>query len=367
VSTSWDIAREAGVSQATVSRVLNDDPRVADATRQRVRAVIERRGYEPNAIARGLATRRSQLVGVIVSDITNPFYPELLEAITQRLGERGLKMILFNAWQQDENDVVKLLLGHRVDGIIFTSALLDSTLVRDLVARRFPLVLANRYVDEVPCDAVLGNNAQGAEQAAQHLLDLGHRKIAAIVGHTRSSTSRDRMRAFRTTLVRAGVSIREEFTRDGEFRFELAYAETLALLRLPDPPTAIFCVNDLMALGAMSAAKHLGIAVPEQVSILGFDDIPMASWDVFRLTTVRQPLPEMARAAVDLLASRVIDVDRTPQTLVFASSLVNRATTAPPAFGARRAAPRSMQEATGAGAGTGADLPAAGPLDPSVG
>ena len=329
MSTSWDIAREAGVSQATVSRVLNDDPRVADATRQRVQAVIERWSYEPNAIARGLATRRSQLIGVIVSDITNPFYPELLEAIAQRLGERGLKMILFNAWQQDESDVVKLLLGHRVDGIIFTSALLDSTLVRDLVARRFPLVLANRYVYEVFCDSVLSNNADGAEQAARHLLDLGHRRIALIVGHPRSSTSRDRMRAFRATLAGQGVSIEKDLTRDGQFRFEVAYAETLALLRLPDPPTAIFCVNDLMALGAVSAAKHLGVAVPEQVSILGFDDIPMASWDVFRLTTVRQPLPEMARAAVDLLAGRVIDVDRTPETLMFACTLVERATTAP--------------------------------------
>ena len=329
MSTSWDIAREAGVSQATVSRVLNDDPRVADATRQRVQAVIERWGYEPNAIARGLATRRSQLIGVIVSDITNPFYPELLEAIAQRLGERGLKMILFNAWQQDESDVVKLLLGHRVDGIIFTSALLDSTLVRDLVARRFPLVLANRYVDEVFCDSVLSNNADGAAQAARHLLDLGHRRIALIAGHPRSSTSRDRMRAFRATLADQGVSIEKDLTRDGQFRFEVAYAETLALLRLPDPPTAIFCVNDLMALGAVSAAKHLGVAVPEQVSILGFDDIPMASWDVFRLTTVRQPLPEMARAAVDLLAGRVIDVDHTPETMMFACTLVERATTAP--------------------------------------
>lgn len=315
-----------------MSRVLNDDPRVADATRRRVRAVIERHGYEPNAIARGLATRRSQLVGVVVSDITNPFYPELLEAIGQHLGGRGLKMILVNAWQQQEADVAKLLLGHRVDGIIFTSALLDSTLVHDLVRRRFPLVLANRYVDEVSCDTVLGDNAQGAEQAARHLLDLGHRRIAVIDGHSRSSTSRDRLRAFRSALDSRGVSVPEELVAAGEFRFELSYAATLALLRLPDPPTAIFCVNDLMALGALSAAKHVRVAVPEQLSILGFDDIPMASWDVFRLTTVRQPIPEMASAAVDLLAGRVIDVDRTPRTLVFASSLVERATTAyPPA------------------------------------
>jgi len=315
------------VSQATVSRVINDDPRVAPSTRERVRQVIKRVGYEPNAIARGLVTSRTDLVGVVVSDITNPFYPELLEALGARLAERELKMLLFNAWGQDEQDVVRLLLGQRVDGIIFTSALLDSSVVREVAERGLPVVLANRGVDGIDCDCVRGDNDTGARAAAEHLLALGHRRIGVVVGIGRSSTSRDRLNGFRDALARGGVSLPDELMAYGEFRYDRAYDETLRLLRLADPPTALFCVNDLMAFAALSAAVHEGVHVPERLSVVGFDDIPMASWDAFQLTTVRQPLEEMATEAVDILVERIREPDRAPRTLIFASNLVVRATT----------------------------------------
>ena len=193
MATSSDIARAAGVSQSTVSRVLNGDPRVARQTRDRVAGVIEQIGYTPNGVARGLVTRRTQLVGVVVSDVTNPFYPELLEAIEHQLTKHGLKMILSNAGERPEDAYMRVLEEHRVDGIVFTAAKMDSEAVRTLARRRFPIVVANRSVDGVECDSVTGDNEPGARAAAQHLLDLGHRRIGILSGHPEASTSRDRL------------------------------------------------------------------------------------------------------------------------------------------------------------------------------
>jgi LacI family transcriptional regulator len=328
--TSSDIAKEAGVSQATVSRVLNGDPRVAKQTRRRVSDVIERLGYTPNAIARGLVTRRSNLVGVPIADVTNPFYPELLEAIAGQLSGHGLKMVFSNSGGQPEEAYTRLLVEQRVDGIIFTSALLDSPTVRSLAERRFPMVLANRYVDGVECDVVVGDNHGGARAAAEHLLELGHRRIAVLLGHPAASTGRDRLAGFRAAVEEAGIELDAALLRPGGYSYDAAYAETLALLELERPPTALFCLNDVMAFGALNAARRARAAVPRDLSVVGFDDIRMSAWEAFELTTIRQPLAEMARTSVDLLAQRVEAPASSSRRLVFPSLLVRRSTTGPP-------------------------------------
>jgi LacI family transcriptional regulator, galactose operon repressor len=327
VITSIDIAREAGVSQTTVSRVLNGDPRVAKSTRKRVVDAIERRGYTPNAIARGLVTSRTNLVGVVISDIMNPFYPELLEAIVAQLSEHGLKTVFSNASGQPEDVYTRLLVEQRVDGMIVTSALLDSATVRRLAEQRFPIVLANRYVDGVECDTVSGDNRGGARAAAEHLLELGHERIAILVGHPQSSTSRDRFSGFREAVEEAGIELDPALVRPGGYRYDAAYAETLRLFELAAPPTAVFCLNDLMAFAALNAARSARVAVPEDLSVIGFDDIRMSSWQAFELTTVRQPLAEMARTSVDLLAQRVEAPGSSFRQIVFPSRLVPRRTT----------------------------------------
>jgi LacI family transcriptional regulator len=329
MATSWDIAKAAGVSQSTVSRVLNGDPRVARQTRERVAGVIERLGYTPNGVARGLATRRTNLVGVVVSDVTNPFYPELLEAIEDQLTEHGLKMILSNAGDRPEDSYMRVLEEHRVDGIVFTAAKADSEAVRMLARRRFPIVVANRCVDGVECDSVTGDNDAGARTAAQHLLDLGHRRIGVLSGHPDASTSRDRLAGFVNALASAGADIDPDLVRVGWYSYEVAYREAVELLTLDAPPTAIFCLNDLMAFAALNAAGALGRDVPRELSVVGFDDIRMASWERFQLTTVRQPLAEMARTSADLVAQRIQSPDAPYQRLVFPSLLVRRRTTAP--------------------------------------
>jgi LacI family transcriptional regulator len=330
VATSSDIAREAGVSQATVSRVLNGDPRVAPATRLRVMEVVERLGYTPNAIARGLVTQKTDLVGVVISDVMNPFYPELLEAIAERLARHGLKMILFNAGGRDDDVYTRLLLEQRVDGIIFTSPRRDSAMVRDLARRGFPLVLTNRFVENVKCDMAIGDNRGGAQEVGEHLLALGHRRMAVITGDPRASTSHERLESFRAKLAAAGVRLADEMVVSGGFNAERAYRCAEELLKHGNRPTAIACLNDLMAFGALNAARRLGVRVPEDVSIVGFDDVWMAAWESFELTTVHQPLAEMARASVELLTARLANPKREVRRLVFPATLVVRKTTGPP-------------------------------------
>ena len=338
--TSSDIAREAGVSQATVSRVLNGNAKVAPATRDRVLAVIERHGYSPSALARGLVTNRSQLVGVMVADITNPFYPEFIEAIGESLAARDLRMLFYNGGLGEEDAYVRLLLEHRVEGMIFTSALRSSQPVRRLAEDRFPIVLTNRSVDGADCDVVVGDNQAGAQAAAQHLLGLGHRRIGLITGHDEASTSVDRAAAFGAELDAAGVELPAQLVRDAAFDQATARRVAVEMLTLPEPPTALLCVNDLMAFGAMNAARSLGLQVPADVSVMGFDDIRMAGWEAFRLTTVRQPLAEMARASVRLLNDRINDRARQPQRLVYPSDLIVRDTTGVAAGARRRAGER---------------------------
>jgi LacI family transcriptional regulator len=339
----------AGVSQATVSRVLNGGGSVAAGTRRRVLDAVQELGYTPNAIARGLVTRRTQLVGVIVSDVTNPFYPEFLEASGEVFADRGFRMVFHNA-AKDEGDeeLTRLLLEQRVDGILFLSAELESAAVRRLAERRFPMVLANRYVDGVVCDSVLTDNRAGAAAVARHLLELGHKRIAVIAGHDRASTSRDRVEAFRAELAEAAVHLTDELVVEAGFRYDQAYEETRRLLALPVSrrPTAIFCVNDLMAFGAVNAARSARIGVPEALSVVGFDAVPISGWEAFRLTTVRQPLAEMAVAAADLLIERIRDVRRAPRTTTFPSTLIVRDTTA-------RLQPRKSRRPTRATVETG--------------
>ncbi len=331
MSTSSDVAKAAGVSQSTVSRVINSAAEVAPATRLRVLRVIEDMGYTPNALASALVTSRTGLIGVVVSDLTNPFYPEFVEAVTAHLAKFDLKMVFFNAGvttDREDDDFIRMLLGQRVDGIIFASAVRDSNLVKQMAERGFPIVVANRYADGLKCDSAVGENRAGAAAVAKHLAKLGHVNIGVVCGYASASTSRDRLEGFCDGMRASGVEVHDRLIRVGNFDADVAATETTFLLDSDVPPTAIFCLNDAMAFGALNAIRARGMSVPRDISVVGFDDVRMASWDVFNLTTVHQPLAEMARASVDLLARRIANPSRDPQHLVFPTTLVERGTTA---------------------------------------
>jgi LacI family transcriptional regulator len=327
--TSRDIAREAGVSQPTVSRALRGDPRVAPATAALVQATARRLGYVPDAAAQSLITRRTGTVAIVVADITNPFYPELVEALHDDLGRANYRTVLLNE-RTDARGVDTLMRAGVVDGAIVATATLDDrtrTLLRD---ERAPIVQLVREVDGVDRDAVVSDNPGGAALAAELLARLGHTSIGQISGPADTSTARDRDKGFAAALQRLDVPLDPARKRAGEYAHRTGYQGCLELRDLTDPPTAIFCGNDVIALGALDAARRRDIAVPDQLSIVGFDDISLAGWESFRLTTVRQPLAQMAHAAVQALLRRIDGDDGEPRRTVFPTELIQRATTGPP-------------------------------------
>jgi LacI family transcriptional regulator, galactose operon repressor len=331
--TSHDIAREVGVSQSTVSRALRGDPRVDPATAARVLRVAELRGYMPNASARSLVTRRTRTIAVVVADIKNPFYPELVEALHEALGRSGYRMVLVNERTdtRGQSGLAELYRDGGADGAVFVSVTIEQRVAELLTTSPVPSVLLNRDVAGADVDRVMADNPGGAAEVADLLYGLGHRRIGYISGPENTSTSRDREAGLSKALAQRGVPLSPELRRVGEFTHHSGYQWATELLDRPDRPTAIFCANDVVAFGALDAARNLRIEVPGAVSIVGFDDIPMASWGAFALTTVRQPLTDMARDAARILIERVegnAELER--QRLVFPTHLVQRSTTGPP-------------------------------------
>jgi LacI family transcriptional regulator len=328
--TSRDIAREAGVSQPTVSRALRGDPRVAPATAALVHITARRLGYVPHAPAQTLITRRTGTIAIVVADITNPFYPELVEAIHDELSRADYRTVLINE-RTDARGVDTLMRAGVVDGAIVATATLDERTRTLLNEERAPIVQLVREVDGVQRDAVVSDNRGGGTLVAELLASLGHRRIGLISGPADTSTARDREAGFTAALERLGHPLEPALRRAGEFAHHTGHQWCLELLDLPEPPTAIFCGNDVIALGAIDAARRRGVAVPGALSIVGYDDISLAGWESFRLTTVRQPLAEMAHEAVRALLRRVEGADDDPpRRIVFPTEIIQRATTAPP-------------------------------------
>jgi LacI family transcriptional regulator len=327
--TSHDVALEAGVSQPTVSRALRGDPRVTDATRRRVLQAADRLGYVTSDRGRSLSTRRTSRIGVVVEDLDNPFYLELLDVLHERLERADVRMIVLTPQRNDPERVERLVDGS-IDGAILTTTHLDSPIPAQLRSRRFPFVLLNRTVDDPAYASCAVDNRAGAIRLAEETLRAGHRAIAAVFGPETTSTGRDREAGIRAVLAGAGVPLPAERTRRGRFTFESGHRGCAELLAARDRPTAVLCANDVVAFGAINAARGLGLAVPDDVSITGFDDIAMAAWEVFRLTTVRQDLRRMAETAVDLVLGLVDDPQAEPERIVLPADLVPRATLAPP-------------------------------------
>jgi len=327
--TSHDVALEAGVSQPTVSRALRGDPRVTEATRRRVLQAAERLGYVTSDRGRSLSTRRTSRIGVVVEDLDNPFYLELLDVLHERLERADVRMIVLTPQRNDPERVERLVDGS-IDGAILTTTHLDSPMPAQLRSRRFPFVLLNRTVDDPAYASCAVDNHAGAIRLAEETLRAGHHAIAAVFGPETTSTGRDREAGIRAVLAGAGVPLPAERTRRGRFTFESGYRGCTELLAAGDRPTAVLCANDVVAFGAINAARGLGLAVPDDVSITGFDDIAMAAWEVFRLTTVRQDLRRMAETAVDLVLGLVDDPQAEPERVVLPADLVPRATLAPP-------------------------------------
>ncbi len=328
--TSVDIAKVAKVSQATVSRVLNGNPNVSEEKRAAVLAAMEAVGYRPNALAQGLRMRKTSTIGVVVAGITNPFYPEALEAVGKQLERVGQRMVLWDSDRGGEDAALDAVRQGLVDGVIFTSFSEGSSTLDEALKLGAPVVLLNRGSVDGPCDQVTSNNYEGAGQAARYLHQIGHRRIGLLGGPLVAGTARDRMSGFLDALRELGQPVEEELIRDALFTHEGGRVGIHELLDLPNAPTAVFCVNDVSAFGAIDGAREAGVHVPSQLSVIGYDNVAMAAWRSYQLTTVSQQLDAMAARSVELLLRRIGGKEVPIRHDRFAGSLVVRSTTATP-------------------------------------
>ncbi|MEU5884003.1 LacI family DNA-binding transcriptional regulator [Spirillospora sp. NPDC047279] len=325
--TSRDVASAAKVSQATVSRTLSGAGGVSAETRARVLAAAAELGYELNHAARTMRTQRSGTIGVVVDRVTNPFYPEVIESLSRTLDDLDLRMILWDSQGAGEKGAIQAI-GHKmIDGLIFTTATSTSSALTTALKAGAPLVLVNRVVEGMGCDQVDSDNAVRSSQVAHYFAAAGRTRAGLITGSGGASTAHDRKEGFLAGAARHGVDVPDEFVLDGRFSHSGGYEALRAIFESPQPPTAVFCSNDLSAFGAVDAARSMGLTVPDDLWIVGYDDVDMASWESFSLTTVRQPVEEMVRAGVHLLLERIDNPKKSWTHQRFTSELIVRDST----------------------------------------
>lgn len=343
--TVYDIAREAGVSVATVSRVLNNTAPVKKTTRDKINDLIDKYQFQPNALARSLFKKETSMIGVILPDITNPFFPEVLAGLEQELRRKGYTIFLCDTVSLNgdyeeqyvrESQYLNLLLEKQVDGLVMIGGRInlakpDKRLVQEVaeVSKRLPLLLINGHLPGQRFNRICVDEKAGAVLATEHLVQLGHRDIAFVGGYRKMSNTLQRIQGFLTTMEKHGLRVRQEWMLDGGFSVERGKAFMRELLAGGERPSAIFCANDLVAIGVMKEAYKAGLRVPDDVSIIGFDDIPFASHSIPELTTVSLKCYDVGKGAAELMHG-MINKDKIRRTTVIRPELVVRETTASP-------------------------------------
>ena len=325
------VAKIAGVSRSTVSRVLTNHANVKAETAKKVREAMLHCNYKPNAMARGLVTGKMNVIALVVSDITIPFYTELVALICSNLKEHGYLVCLHNFGGDSGNDDehLKTLLEYGFAGIIIADARNDPAFGTILKAARCPVVLLNRYIETVlDYDSIVIDNFLGGYMATKHLLELGHRSIAMLTGPKRSTSSIDRHRGFLQALAEYDIVPSKNLVVEGDLRYSSGYGFVNVLFSDNSRRcSAIFAGNDTMAIGIMSRCREIGIRIPEDISLVGFDDTPMAGASVISLTTVQQPYAQLATLASERLDARIRGDDSARQRLTLVPKLSIRCTT----------------------------------------
>jgi len=321
--TSYDVARHAGVSQSAVSRCFKPGASVSKKMRARVMKAADELGYQPNAIARSLITRRSNMVAVVISQQTNLYYPEVLVQLSQRFSERGVRVLLFTLEHESDIDVVlDQILQYQVDGVVEAARLSGGQI--DLMEKAgIPLVFYNRSLRDRRVNSVCCDQAEGERLLVNRLVAAGHRSFGVISGPEDSAVSVERTQGALERLKELGVD--SVTIVSGDYSYESGASGLLQLKNsLGKLPDAIVCANDVMAIGCMDAARHqLGVKVPEELSVVGFDGVGPAQWESYDLTTVRQPVRRMSDAAVSMILERVEQPELPPEKRTFAGILID--------------------------------------------
>lgn len=329
------IARLAGVSRSTVSRVINDDPNVSAATREQVGQVIKANDFHPNTAARALAGRRSRVIGVVIPQALNavfadPYFPMLIQGSAAACDDRGYYLMLSLVLQQSDDTFRWLIRARHMDGLIVASALMQDSFVARLLEEHFPFVLIGRKPEHTDITTIDADNVRGASMAAQHLARMGYGRIATITGPLNMVAALDRREGFLYGLQTMGIEAPAAYIQEGDWSEWSGTQGMERLLHAAPPPEAVFVASDSMAIGALKAIRSAGLKVPEDIALVGFDDIPLAATAEPPLTTVHQPIDQLgflaATMLIDLLQTAPAEEDGIrAQHIVLPTELVVRA------------------------------------------
>ncbi|MGL5335330.1 MAG: substrate-binding domain-containing protein [Enterovibrio sp.] len=331
MATIKDVARLADVSTTTVSHVINETRFVAQETCERVWAAINELNYAPSAVARSLKCNTTRTIGMLVTKSTNPFFAEVVHGVESFCYELGYTLILCNTEGHfnKQRDYLKMLLEKRVDGLLVMCSDLTQELLTTLEKRRdVPMVVMDWGMQHINTDRIEDNAEQGAYLAAQHLIENNHKKIACITGPLSKLSCRQRLEGFKRAMLEAKLTVNPDWILEADFECESAEQATLQLLKEKERPTAIFCFNDIMALAASSTLQKNGLNVPQDMSIVGYDNIDLARFFTPPLTTVEQPKYSLGKKAVALLMERIKKNITAQQIITLQPELVKRGSVA---------------------------------------
>ncbi|MAT98137.1 MAG: LacI family transcriptional regulator [Anaerolineaceae bacterium] len=330
--TIKDVAKEAGVSYSTVSRVVNNKSYVNPDTRERVLQAMVRLGYQVNLHARSLAGGQSNVIGLLVVDLTTQYMGEIINGIDDVLAAHQYELMLYTTHRRKakESAYVHMMARGLADGLLISLPREPEAYLKSLRQKGFPYVIIDHRTEEPSDRFVSADNHQGGYEATKHLIELGHRRIGIVTGWTDMVSAQDRLAGYQAALAEAGILFSEELLYEGDFSQPGGFRGGSYLLDLAEPPTAVFASNDISAMGVIEAIRAQGLQVPHDISVVGFDDIPTAALLNPQLTTMRQPLQEMGRSATQMLLDMLKNPETMPESIIFPTELIVRESTAPP-------------------------------------
>ncbi|WP_210470791.1 LacI family DNA-binding transcriptional regulator [Sporosarcina sp. 6E9] len=320
--TIMDVANHANVSKATVSRVINDNPKVANEIRQRVLLSIKELGYRPNAFARNLANNSSNVIGLILPDITNPYFPVIARGIEDAAHQEGFSLFISNTDNSSsiEQEYIQKMVGQQVGGIILIASILDEDKVNELDKLNIPFVLCDRFLTNTPFDTVSIDHYKASYEAVLHLIEKGHRKICHLSGPGLVQSAEMRRQAYSDAMQAHNL---EPCIRIGDFSYASGYQLMTSILK-ESMPTAVFAANDLIALGAMNAIQEQNLKIPQDISVIGCDDILFAQMSTPKLSTISVPAYQIGVTAVDMLVERILGDRSVAKNLIMAHEFIQR-------------------------------------------
>lgn len=307
------VSKLAGVSVATVSRVLNHPESVSEETRNRILKIMEEENYVPNSIARSLSTNKTNTIGLIIPNILDPLYPSITKGVEDVFFKKGYNILLSNTEYdaKREKDCIEMLLSKKVDGLIICSSILGREGFEIIMKQKVPFVLVGEYIDDSDINIVYTDYLSGAYMATKHLIKAGYKVIAHISGPMNRKVSKEKLEGYKKALLEAGYPYDEEYVIEGNNQIDGGHLALKKMIKKKGKPDAIFVANDLMALGTIEAIKALGYAVPKDIAIVGFDDIDVSSLIEPKLTTVTHPVYRMGLTAARLLLDNILDEEET--------------------------------------------------------